>query len=89
MTRYWFKFDAKHDDKNIPFGLNMGCGITAYDYEDALLILQHKVFKSKEIPSSIQVIKNIDISTLDSGHILPNIAPSNRRGVWYPSFYDK
>jgi hypothetical protein len=26
----------------------------------------------------------VDVSALDSGHILPNIEPPNWRGIWFP-----
>lgn len=47
----------------------MGCGVTAYDYDDALGLLKTRVFKG-EIPAPKSVNKNIDVSTFNSGHIL-------------------
>ncbi len=82
MMRFWFQFEF--DDKaNIPPGLIMGCGITAYDYSDALLILKQKIFNDQKLPRIRKVIKDIDISTLDAGHVIPNINPPSIRGVWF------
>ena len=48
VTRYWFEFDSNQSN-NLPLGLSIGCGITAFDYEDAFSILKQKVFKGQEI----------------------------------------
>lgn len=86
MIRFWFQFNFKLDDGSPP-GLLLGCGVTAYDYEDALDILATKVFKGS-VPTPKSVDENIDISTLDAGHVLPNMRPPIERGVWFPLGYD-
>lgn len=86
MIRFWFKFQFD-DSKSVPYGTRIGCGITAYNYEDAINILKEKVFKDKPIAAITQCIENIDISELDQGHVLPNMAPPNIRGVWFPLGY--
>ncbi|WPV00060.1 hypothetical protein SNE26_29035 [Mucilaginibacter sp. cycad4] len=83
FTRYWFEFEFSH---NIPPGLGYGCGITAYSYDDALGILSRDVFKGG-IPTIKNLTENIDVSTLDAGHVLPNILPPTSRGVWFPYGY--
>ncbi|MEE4209717.1 MAG: hypothetical protein V2I43_10660 [Parvularcula sp.] len=85
-TRYWFAFDFEIDDGS-PFGLVMGCGVTAYDYKDAISILEEKVFHGP-VPKTKSVVENIDISTLDPGHVLPNMGLTIRRGVWFPLGYE-
>ena len=87
MIRFWFEFNLKFGDKNIPPGTLMGCGITAYNYEDALFLLQEKVFKNRLAPIK-NVVENIDVSTLDAGHVLPNMASPNLRGIWFPLGYN-
>jgi hypothetical protein len=62
----------------------MGCGVTAWSYDDAIIILQTIVFKDRAIPPIKKVIENIDVSTLDANHTLPNSLPVNVRGIWYP-----
>ena len=85
MNRYWFEFD----DNNLPDRINMGCGITAYNYEDALYLLCDKVFKRATLPKIKITIENVDVSTLDAGHILPNMLPPNSRGgVWFTLGYN-
>lgn len=56
MIRYWFEFDLK-DYGDIPYGVILGCGITAYNYEDAKSILRTKVFINKPLPEILKVIE--------------------------------
>jgi hypothetical protein len=80
LTRFWIRF------RSIPpyNSLRMGCGVTAYSYEDALSILRETVFKDEDMPLVEDAIENIDISTLDQKHIIPNMEAPVWRGVWYP-----
>ena len=57
----------------------MGCGVTAHTYQDALSLLQEKVFGNEPIPEIKSCVENIDVSTLDTGHILLNMRPPNLR----------
>lgn len=87
MIRYWFEFE-NNSNQDLPFGLTVGCGITACNYEDALAILRQKVFKDRPVAAIKNVIENVDISTLDEGHVLPNVpATVTTKGVWYPAGY--
>ncbi|MEO3404270.1 hypothetical protein AAFN85_10225 [Mucilaginibacter sp. CAU 1740] len=82
LVRYWFEFDLSVASKDIPPGISMGCGITAFNYDDALLILSITIFKGKQMPPIKRIIENVDISKLDEGHVLPNIVnPPVNRGV--------
>lgn len=84
MHRYWFEFD----DNNLPYGIKIGCGVTAYNNEDALYLLKEKVFKGATLPKFKNMFENVDVSTLDAGHVLPNMSPPNIRGVWFPLGYN-
>ena len=81
LTRYWFRFSNPK-----PFSsLGLGCGITAYDEDDARAMLNERVFAQlKEYPEIREVIANIDIRTLDQGHVIPNMGIPVVRGVWFP-----
>jgi len=85
LTRYWFQFEDAPEI--VSLGLKLGCGVTAYSYEDALYILKATIFKYQPIGKIVDVIENIDVSTLDAGHILPNSLPASVRGVWFPIGY--
>ncbi len=87
MTRYWFEFDPT-DISELPPGLITGCGITAYDYNDALTLLKQKVFKGQGLPGLKEKRENIDIRTLDQGHVIPNMTDPTLRGIWFPLGYE-
>jgi hypothetical protein len=60
-------------------------GVTAYSLKDAHLFLRNEVFRGGPVPMIIKVLEDIDVSTLDENHILPNMGAPNFRGVWYPN----
>ena len=80
--RYWIKFDLAI---GVPaFTSTLGCGVTAYDLSDALALLQETVFSGGPLPDVAEVTEDVDVSTLDPGHVLPNMRPPVARGVWFP-----
>jgi hypothetical protein len=85
MRRLWFIF------KNGPATLTAvkyGCGVTAHDREDAEEILKETIFVGDVILPIEKCVEDIDISTLDSGHVIPNIGDNIfKRGVWFPQGY--
>jgi hypothetical protein len=83
LKRFWIEFHL-----NNHYSLGLGCGVTAWNYNDALNILKEKIFKNDPPPLVKKVIEDIDVSTLDTGHVLPNMLPPNIRGVWYPLGYN-
>lgn len=85
MKRFWIEFEG--DAAALPAGLTIGCGVTAYDYEDALRLLQEHILKVEPMPKIRKVTENVDVSTLDPGHVLPNMLPPNFRGIWFPLNY--
>ena len=87
LIRYWFEFQYSHHSE-VPIGLGLGCGVTAYNYDDAIFLLGKEVFENKPIAPIKKVIENVDVSTLDAGHVLPNMLPPNLRGIWYPFGYN-
>ena len=86
MKRFWFEFDISIEDAP-PVGTLIGCGVTAYNYDDAIQILTEKIF-TDEIPTIISTKENIDVSTLDSNHVQPNIGDPSVRGIWFPLGYE-
>ena len=87
LVRFWFPFARLAG----PSPLNRGCGVTAYSRDDGIEILKSTVFVGRTMPHVVSVVENVDISTLDPGHVIPNMAPPDIRGVWYsfslPSWY--
>jgi hypothetical protein len=87
LTRFWIEFNA--DGDKIPIGLSYGCGVTAYDFSDALKIIQTKIFKGQNLPDIRIKKENIDIQTLDQNHVVPNMYSPDKRGIWFPiGFHD-
>jgi hypothetical protein len=83
LIRYWFGFNGVE-----PFNsLNRGCGVTAYNLDDAKSLLSQSIFKDRDWYSIKEVIENVDITTLDQGHVIPNMEPPVWRGVWFPKGY--
>lgn len=85
--RFWFEFEID-SAFNFPPGIGVGCGITAFNYDDAIKILDEKIFGTMRRPPFKRVIEDVDISTLDQGHVIPNMKPPIYLGVWFPLGYD-
>lgn len=85
--RFWFQFDIP-GAFGYPLGIGRGCGVTAASYEDAVSILDEKIFHTIKRPPFKKVVENVDIRTLDQGHVIPNMKLPIYRGVWFPLGYD-
>jgi len=83
LKRFWFTFAPMAH----PTAINLGCGVTAINQQDALAILKQTVFRGRNMPQIREVIENIDISALDQRHVIPNMGPPHVRGVWFPLGY--
>ena len=80
LTRYWFVLERQV----VPSPLNLGCGVTAYDRNDAIELLRSRALSGKAIPRVIDVIENVDVSGLDQKHVVPNMGSVTERGIWFP-----
>lgn len=80
MRRFWFRFEPLGE----PSALNRGCGVTAHTLDDALLLLRERVFTGRQLPRIAETIEDVDIRTLDQGHVIPNMGVVSIRGVWFP-----
>ena len=83
LTRYWIQFERISS----PVSLNRGCGVTAYDRDDAAALVRERVFAGRTMPKINQVLEDVDVSTLDQKHVIPNIGDVTARGVWFPLGY--
>jgi hypothetical protein len=79
LTRYWFTFTRTSK----PSPLNVGCGVTAFGYADALELLREHL-APEDVARVAGHVENIDVSTLDPGHVLPNLGIVSDRGIWFP-----
>ncbi len=79
LKRYWIEFIPTSGSQKV-------YGVTAYTLDDALYILQKKGVLGAFMPDILCSTENIDVSTLDTDHVLPNLTwPTIWRGIWYPS----
>ncbi len=85
--RFWFEFEMDNAFE-FPPGIGIGCGVTAIDYDDALQIIDKKIFSDISRPSIKRIIKDVDIRELDQGHVIPNMKVPITRGIWFPSGYE-
>jgi hypothetical protein len=86
LRRYWITF-ARHAEFDHP-AVMYGVGVTAWDSTDAMDIVRTTIFTDRELPRVESVTEDIDISTLDEGHVRPNMALPFKRGVWFPLGYE-
>jgi hypothetical protein len=61
----------------------LGCGVTAWTEGDAVAILRDKIFAGALLPPYC-LEKDIDVRTLDPGHVRPNMGTVAFRGIWFP-----
>ncbi len=84
LERYWLVFTPNLD---LPIGVSYGCGVTAYDYDDAVELLRFRVFGGADMPQPLRTVSHVDISSLDEKHVTPNMSDPLVRGVWFPRGY--
>ena len=83
LHRYWIQFDASSNITDSE--LSLGCGITAYSKEDAMIILKENV---ADVPNIINIEEDVNINSLDEGHVIRRMGIVSNRGVWFPRKYE-
>jgi hypothetical protein len=83
LRRYWFRFALNFGEPHPP-GVLLGCGVTAADVDSAQRLMAAKVFKGYRLPTITEVVEDIDVCTLDAGHVRPNMGDPACPGVWFP-----
>lgn len=88
LIRYWIEFD----DLEFPSVLGFGCGVTAYNLDDALKVMRAELASigilqqfNNRLPDIKNIVANVDISDLEENHVRPNIGNFFKRGVWWPT----
>ena len=72
MTRYWFKTR-----------LRLGIGVTPHTLEDARRMISERLTIG-DFGEIIEIVTDVDVRSLDQGHVIPNMGPCSNRGIWYP-----
>jgi arginase family enzyme len=88
MRRFWLEF-AVTVEHRLGSLLLPGIGVTALDQDDALELIKRDVTRGEELPAVSRVVADIDVSTLDPGHVLPGVGDPSRRGVWFPRAFQR
>jgi len=88
MHRYWIEFGIglEHEFGSL---LLPGVGVTAMNRDDALQLIRRDVTRGHELPAVSNVVRDVDVSTLDRGHVLPAVGDPSRRGVWFPRAFQR
>jgi hypothetical protein len=83
LNKFWFTFSDLPEYSP----LNLGCGVTAFDSNDAIKLLEERVFSSSGNLKIKSTVNDVNIETLDPGHIIPNMGIVAIRGIWFPLGY--
>jgi hypothetical protein len=93
LIRYWITFD--YAMRAPEPGLNLdgpdaflprSCGVTAFDFDDAIRIVAASFFTDRPVPTIAGVIEDVDVSTLDLPY---KYSPPIWRGIWYPALSEE
>ena len=83
MHRYWITFDGSDMEKRL-LRVDRGIGVTAHSLNDALSILDEELWRGGPGVPISTIIEDVDVSTLDKDHVIPNMALPLERGIWFP-----
>lgn len=86
LIRYWIRFSVDRTQHQPDYG------VTAFSREDAFSLLSDFVFsdpsaprgQTVSLPPVEKLIENVDVSTLDKNHVIPNMGDCSIRGIWWP-----
>jgi len=73
LTRYWIVVEDY-----------IGYGVTAYSESEAVKLAREAANEFGKDFTLVSITPNIDVQTLDAGHVLPNMGPPSNHGVWFP-----
>ena len=74
LRRYWF-----------PLSIGLGIGVTAASDDEARALAMDAQRRTAPDATLLEPIVDVDVRTLDAGHVQPNIGPVVVRGVWFPN----
>lgn len=85
LRTYWIRFEKL----SLPGFWNLGCGVTAFDRDDAIgLVRQRLISIDGVVPRIMDIAEDVKTSDLEQRHVLPNIGDMNVRGIWFPKGLD-
>ena len=74
LRRFWF-----------PATRGFGIGVTACSLEEAQALADEALGRYQPGARFTDVVEDVDVSTLDRGHVLPNLGLVTSPGVWFPN----
>jgi hypothetical protein len=81
LRRFWIEFD----DPDRPINWRpKACGVTAFTMAEAWQRIRTEHSREAPLPPINRIIADVDVSTLDEKHVLPNMNPPSWRGIWHP-----
>lgn len=87
LHRYWVEFE-RSDQRALSKGVALlGCGVTASCRAEAEWLVETRIFGGETLPRIEKFVEDVDISTLDQNHVVPNIGIVTIRGIWFPMGY--
>ena len=87
LRHFWFVFHPRYSERLRERGLHLGCGVTAFDEDDARALLRLRVFGGQEPYETVRCIRDVRITDLDDHHMQANLWPPYWRGIWFPLGY--
>ena len=98
LRRYWFVFDPQTSPSRVKLGcgvtaLNRDDALAllrqrlavagSRDRDDALALFANRL--AENAPQAVQTcVEDVDVSTLDERHVVPNVGDVATRGIWFP-----
>jgi hypothetical protein len=73
LRRFWF-----------PLSKGIGIGVTAPTEAEARVLAETTRAEFFPHAAITGVVPDVDVRSLDQGHVVPNMGPVVVRGVWYP-----
>ena len=73
LQRFWFRTAE-----------GLGIGVTAASRGEAERLAHDAAERLNLNFEVLEVVADVDIRTLDQGHVIPNMGPPSVRGVWFP-----
>ena len=88
LKRFWFElnFPKPRLGHGAYIPKDGCCGITAFDYEDALRIMRRFMLMENETPIFSRVVENVDISAIENEDVHRVLGVPVWRGIWYPDY---
>ncbi len=93
LHRYWFEFEKpkpRDPEQGISFVCwpPAECGLTAYDYHDAVALLKLFLFRDEPLPTIANMTPDVDMNLVwdHYEYIRTDCSCPLWRGVWWPNY---